>query len=162
MSRAINPEKFRDIHAMIEQDLATSRQLLALLKKESESTQARDYNSMSQILKEKTPLLESLKNNAQRRSDWLTSLNCTPDESNWLKLLQSLNNLEIQHQWKDIKNTIEHCQQINNVNGKLISRGVKSHERLLQVMCGKTGQADVYDAKGSKHTTTYSGTVAKA
>ncbi len=162
MSRAIEPEKFQDIHNMIEQDLATSRQLLALLKQESESTQARDYVSMSRLLKEKTPLLEQLKLNAQQRSNWLTSLNCTPNESNWTKLLQSLNNMDIQKQWQDVKNTIEHCQNINNVNGKLISRGVKSHERLLQVMCGKTQQADIYDAKGSKHSTTYSGTVAKA
>lgn len=158
----MNANKLHEIHAMIQQDLATSRQLLALLEKESDSTQARDYALMSQLLKEKTPLLEQLKINAQQRSNWLSSLNCTPDENNWNKLLQSLNNTDIEKQWKNVKDTIEHCQKINNVNGKLISRGNQSHERLLQIMRGKTQQADIYDARGSKHSTSFSGTVTQA
>jgi len=158
----MNAKKLRDIHAMIQQDLATSRQLLALLEQENSSTQERDYVNMSQLLKEKAPLLEQLKVNAQQRSDWLLSLDCTPNEDNWKKLLQSLNNSEIQQQWQDIKNTIEHCQKINNVNGKLISRGALSHERLLHLMRGNTHQADIYDARGSKHSTGLSGTVTQA
>jgi len=158
----MNTNELNDIHSMIQQDLATSRQLLAILEKENNSTQARDYVNMSQLLKEKTPLLEQLRINAQQRSNWLSSLNCTPNENNWNKLLQSLNSEDIQKQWDSVKDTIEHCQKINNVNGKLISRGAKSHERLLQLMCGKTQQADIYDARGSKHSTSFSGTLTQA
>lgn len=158
----MNAKELHEIHNMIQQDLATSRQLLALLEKESDSTQSRDYLSMSQLLKEKTPLLEQLKLNAQQRSSWLSSLQCTPNEENWNKLLHSLKQPEIQQQWQEVKNTIEHCQEINNVNGKLISRGVKSHEHLLQLMRGNTQQADTYDARGSKHATSFSGTFTQA
>jgi len=158
----MNAKKLHDIHTMIQQDLATSRQLLALLEQEKGSTQARDYASMSQLLKEKAPLLEQLKLNAQQRSTWLSELECTPNEDNWNKLLQSLNNNDLEKQWKDVKNTIQHCQDINNVNGKLISRGAQSHERLLHLMRGNTQQTDIYNASGGKCSTGFSGTVTQA
>lgn len=158
----MNEKKLNEIHAMIQQDLATSRQLLALLEQEKDSTQSRNYASMSQLLKEKAPLLERLKLNAQQRSAWLASLECTPDEQNWKKLLQSLGNPSLQEQWQDVKNTIERCQEINNVNGKLISRGAQTHERLLHLMRGNSQQADIYDARGSKHSTGFSGTLTQA
>jgi flagellar biosynthesis/type III secretory pathway chaperone len=100
----MNANELSEIHNMMQQDLATSRQLLALLEKESDSTQARDYASMSQLLKDKKPLLEQLKINAQQRSSWLSSLNCTPNEKNWNKLLQSLNSEDIQKQWNSVRN----------------------------------------------------------
>ena len=150
------------IHAMIEQDLATSRQLLALLEKETDSTQARDYAAMSELLKQKTPLLDGLKKNAQIRSKLLLSTNQAASEKNWSLLLESFNDDSVKQTWREVKTTIEHCKVINNVNGKLINRGVQSHMALLQIMRGNTAQADIYDAKGTKRSTNYSGRLTQA
>ena len=150
------------IHAMIEQDLATSRQLLALLEKETDSTQARDYAAMSELLKQKTPLLDGLKKNAQIRSKLLLSTNQAANEKNWSLLLESFNDDSVKQTWREVKTTIEHCKVINNVNGKLINRGVQSHMALLQIMRGNTAQADIYDAKGTKRSTNYSGRLTQA
>lgn len=151
-----------EIHELIQHDLATSRQLLALLQKENELTTKRDFGLMAQLLKEKQPLIEELKLNAQQRSAWLVSLNYQPIEKNWGELLESLNQLDLKKQWDDVKETIEYCQNINDLNGKLINRGLSSHERLLQLMRGNTQQADTYNAYGTKHTTSFSGTVTQA
>ena len=150
------------IHAMIEQDLATSRQLLALLEKETSSTQARDFVGMSELLREKTPLLDGLKKNAQIRSKLLLSTNQAANEKNWSLLLESFNDEKVKQTWQDVKTTIEHCKTINNVNGKLINRGVQSHMALLQIMRGSSQQADIYDAKGAKRSTNYSGMLTQA
>ena len=147
---------------MIEQDLATSRQLLALLERETDSTQARDYQAMSELLKEKTPLLDGLKKNAQMRSKLLLSSNQAANEKNWSLLLDSFNNDSVKQTWQEVKTTIEHCKSINNVNGKLINRGIQSHNKLLQLMRGNTLQADIYDAKGTKRSNNYSGMLTQA
>jgi flagella synthesis protein FlgN len=147
---------------MIEQDLATSRQLLALLERETNSTQARDYKAMSELLKEKTPLLDGLKKNAQMRSKLLLSSNQAANEKNWSLLLDSFNNDSVKQTWQEVKTTIEHCKSINNVNGKLINRGIQSHNKLLQLMRGNTLQADIYDAKGTKRSNNYSGMLTQA
>jgi flagella synthesis protein FlgN len=147
---------------MIEQDLATSRQLLALLERETDSTQARDYKAMSELLKEKTPLLDGLKKNAQMRSKLLLSSNQAANEKNWSLLLDSFNNDSVKQTWQEVKTTIEHCKSINNVNGKLINRGIQSHNKLLQLMRGNTLQADIYDAKGTKRSNNYSGMLTQA
>ncbi|MGH1486197.1 MAG: flagella synthesis protein FlgN [Cellvibrionaceae bacterium] len=158
----MNAKNFTEIHNMIKQDLASSRQLLALLEEETESTKSRDYMSLSRLLEEKTPLLEQLKKNAQTRSEWLTSIGKQADEKNWALLLNALNNQNLSQQWQEVKTTVEHCQKINTINGKLINRGVTSHTRLLQIMRGNTHQADLYDAKGTKHSTALSGRVTQA
>lgn len=158
----MNSKYLTTVHAMIEQDLATSRQLLALLERETDSTQARDYKAMSELLKEKTPLLDGLKKNAQMRSKLLLSSNQAANEKNWSLLLDSFNNDSVKQTWQEVKTTIEHCKSINNVNGKLINRGIQSHNKLLQLMRGNTLQADIYDAKGTKRSNNYSGMLTQA
>jgi flagella synthesis protein FlgN len=158
----MNSKYLTTVHAMIEQDLATSRQLLALLERETDSTQARDYKAMSELLKEKTPLLDGLKKNAQMRSKLLLSSNQAANEKNWSLLLDSFNNDSVKQTWQEVKTTIEHCKSINNVNGKLINRGIQSHNKLLHLMRGNTLQADIYDAKGTKRSNNYSGMLTQA
>ncbi len=155
-------QDLNEIHTMINQDLATSRQLLALLEQEIDSTKSRDYEKMGQLLKEKTPLLEQLKQNAQTRSQWLISLNRSSNETSWAALLESFNDENLQKQWQEVKTTVEHCQKINEDNGKLVNRGVNSHQRLLQIMRGNIQQADIYNAKGSKQSSHFGGTVTQA
>ncbi len=158
----MNAKYLSTIHTMIEQDLATSRQLLALLERETDSTQERDYAAMSELLKEKTPLLDNLKKNAQIRSKLLLSSNQTANEKNWSLLLDSFNDHKVKESWQEVQTTISRCKDINNINGKLINRGVQSHSKLLQLMRGNTQQADIYDAKGSKRTSSYSGMLTHA
>ncbi len=121
------------VHAMIEQDLATSRQLLALLEKETDSTQARDFAAMSELLKEKTPLLDGLKKNAQIRSQLLLSSNQAANEKNWSLLLESFNDDKVKQTWQDVKATIEHCKTINNVNGMNIQIASAAEEQAAVV-----------------------------
>ena len=155
-------EKLTDIHSMIQSDLATSRQLLSLLEEETSSTKTRDYLSLSRLLEEKVPLLEQLKDNAKRRSQWLASMNLQASEESWAELLKSLNDENLHHQWQDIKSTIEHCQQINETNGQLINRGLNSHSQLLNIMRGNSNNADLYTAKGNKMSLNHSGPMAQA
>jgi flagellar biosynthesis/type III secretory pathway chaperone len=77
-------------------------------------------------------------------------------------LLDSFNDDGVKETWQEVKTTIEHCKIINNVNGKLINRVVQAHNELLQIMRGNTQQADIYDAKGAKRSTKYSGMLTQA
>ncbi len=158
----MNAKYLSTIHTMIEQDLATSRQLLALLERETDSTQERDFAAMSELLKEKTPLIDNLKKNAKIRSQLLLSTNKAANEENWSLLLDSFNDQAVKESWQAMQTTISQCKEINNINGKLINRGVQSHNKLLQLMRGNTQQADIYDAKGSKRTSNYSGMLTQA
>ena len=158
----MNANDFTEIHNMIQRDLATSRQLLALLEKETESTQSRDYVSLSKLLEEKTPLLEQLKQNAQIRSEWLASIGKKTNDRGWQELLSYIGEKNLSQQWQEVRSTIEQCQKINTINGNLISRGVTSHSRLLDIMRGNIHQANLYNAKGIKHSTASSGSVTQA
>ena len=144
-----------DINAMIQQDLATSRQLLALLQEESESTQSRDYVAMAMQLKAKTTLLEQLKHNAQKRADWLRNLNQEANDANWQRCLQALKQPQLQQQWLEVKSTVEHCQRVNEMNGKLINRKVSVNRKLLDILRGNQPSANLYNAKGTTRASSY-------
>jgi flagella synthesis protein FlgN len=166
----MNKQVFTEINDMIQQDLAASRQLLALLEEETNATKTRNYATLSHCLEVKTPLLEQLQENAKTRTDWLNSINKDinkdtnkgSDEANWISLINVTNDIDLKQQWHEVKKTIEHCQHINTINGKLISRGVNSHSRLLQMMRGNINQADLYNAKGNKLSTLSSGSLTQA
>ncbi|MEO0443568.1 MAG: flagellar protein FlgN [Pseudomonadota bacterium] len=158
----MSTKQLNDIHTMIQDDLATSRQLLALLEAETQSTETRDYPSLSRLLEQKVPLLERLKKNAACRSQWLRSMNQAATEENWASLLSSLNDQGLEQQWQVLKTTIEHCQTSNETNGKLINRGLNSHTQLLNIMRGNGNSANLYNAKGSTTSMHLSGAMAKA
>ena len=158
----MNSEQLQKINSMVQQDLATSRQLLALLEEETSATKDRNYATLSQCLEEKTPLLEQLQNNAQTRSEWLKAMGKKTDEQGWLSLVNSSQEKTLQQQWQEVKKTIEHCQRINSINGKLINRGLTSHSRLLQIMRGNMAPTDLYDARGERRSTSLSGNVTQA
>ena len=158
----MNPQILNEIIVMVQEDLATSRQLLSLLEEESSATQTLNYTIMSKCLRDKAPLLEKLQQNANKRSKWLISHNQQPNETAWLAYINTSGNLDLQKEWNKLKITLEHCQSINTTNGKLVNRGLNSHSRLLKIIRGNVSQADLYNAKGNKLSTNLSGKVAQA
>ena len=83
-------------------------------------------------------------------------------EDNWRLLLHSLGQEELQNQWLEIKETIHRCHQINTLNGKLIHRGLQSHQRLIEIMKGNFHKSSTYTAKGNQKGTGSSQTVTVA
>jgi flagella synthesis protein FlgN len=144
------------IHHMVEEDLAASNRLIELLKQETVLTQEREYAPLALLVEEKSKELEILQTNAQQRVDWLTSLNVDTDEQAWNMFLQSYNDISLQEKWQAVKKNLEHCQEINTLNGKLINRGLTSHSRLLDIMRGNSNKADLYNANGNKQAMTSS------
>jgi flagella synthesis protein FlgN len=140
------------IKVMIEEDLKISSEMINLLEKETLLTKDRDYIALSELIQEKSTKLEILQKNAAQRVDWLSSLNLGADENAWSMLLNTFNEPELQKHWFQVKNNLEKCNEINELNGKLISRGLNSHSRLLDIMRGSTAKADLYTAKGNRQT----------
>ncbi len=132
------------------------------MSNETASIQARDYESVKDILLNKVPLLDQLQKHASLRKQWLISLYQVANEQHWHKLLASLQSPEVEKRWEEVNYTIEKCKAINDTNGILINRGRNTYAQLLKIMKGDHQQETLYNAKGSKQSTRGYLSVAKA
>ncbi|MBX2808010.1 MAG: flagellar protein FlgN [Cellvibrionaceae bacterium] len=152
----MNTASYNDICTMLNQDLDNGRQLLALLEQETAAVEKRNFDILQHLVNEKTHLISRLKKNAEQRSAWLHAANKPADEAHWLACLSSVDEHQLTSQWQAIKNTIAHCQAINDINGKVVQRGIKCHEQLLRLMRGNTQGDNLYNAKGKTQALGYS------
>ena len=148
---------YTTISTMINDDLATSRQLLALLEQESSAMQSRNFDLLAQLVEDKTLLLQQLRHSAETRSRWLSTMATSNEEQTWLQWLETLDQPALKTQWQQIKQTIEHCQAVNEMNGKVIHRGIRCHEQLLRLMRGNTTNVGLYNACGEQQSAAHSG-----
>ena len=154
MKNSAKTNILQSISEMIHEDLSCSRKLLALMEQESAATQSRNFDILEKLVNEKNRLLIQIKHNADRRYQLLTTNGKKADEAQWLNFLNGLENAADNHaltdQWKEIQQNIENCQAINNINGKVIQRGIKCHEQLIRLMRGNNPKTGLYNAQGKK------------
>jgi len=158
----MSTHSFTHVKKMIEQDLAISRQLLSLLEQEKLTTQKRDFDQLKTIVEEKVHLLDNLESHAKTRSDWLSSLNQAATEENWSHFINNLGIPVLKEQWQEVTGNLNRCQQVNEINGKLLVRNRQIYSQLLQLLRGNIEPTSLYTAGGNKHTTTTSKTVIRA
>jgi len=138
----------REIETMLEDDLRHGRQLLALLEQETQAVKKRNYELIEQLLAEKTPLMEQLKSHALKRQRWLASVKKSHKDADWYFILKQIKLEHLSDQWQEAKVIMTQCQDINNVNGQLLHRGLKCNERILNILQGNTENDKLYNAKG--------------
>lgn len=157
----MNHYDYDSLCKMIHSDLALSEQLLGLLQTESQSLAQHDYAALSSITEKKQPLIDELQNHASLRHQWLQSLYTIADQTNWLRLLESLESPEIDKSWQQFSQQIEKCKEINNKNGLLTNRGQRTCAQLLQLLKGGEKASELYTSKGNKRSTSIYTSVAK-
>ncbi|MCV6625672.1 MAG: flagellar protein FlgN [Cellvibrionaceae bacterium] len=138
---------------LVDQDLTTSLALLHLLEKEQTALQERDNESLRSLLEEKTALLNTLDAGAAQRTEILRDLKQPTDRYAWESLIDALGNKDLKEHWHDLKDTINECQQLNEINGKIIARSQQTVQRLLQIMRGEDMQQHLYGERGNTYST---------
>ncbi len=138
---------------LVDQDLTTGLALLHLLEKEQEALQERDNECLRELLEEKTSLLNTLDAGALQRSEILTDLKQPTDKFAWESLIDALGNKDLKERWQSLKETINQCQQLNDVNGKIIARRQQTVQSLLQIIRGEDARQNLYSQSGSTYST---------
>lgn len=141
-----------EIETMLATDLDRGQQLLSLLEQETTAIKQRNFELMEQLLSEKAPLMEQLKQNGLKRTRWLQTVKKTQKTATWEGILTQLNLEHLIQQWQTNKALMAKCQTINTTNGQLVHRGLKCNERLLHILQGNTQEETLYNAKGLQKT----------
>lgn len=139
----INPALIKNL---IDSDIHNANELLQLLNKEKSALETRDSDLLKAILPEKKQVLSNLDKNAQTRSSILKQLGKPDSADNWKTLIESI---KLTTSWKDLEQCLKQCQELNQVNERVISRSQQTVGRLLEIFRGQLGQPSVYNEKGN-------------
>lgn len=142
-----SPELLR---AMLEQDTVLIEQLQALLEQERELLESRQHQPLEALIEAKNPILQQLGEHSQQRQNWLQQAQLSTDHQGWLTLLSASSATEtLIGPWQDLNERFAACQELNEINGKIIGRSRQTLGQLLSILRGQSGGPQLYNAQGS-------------
>lgn len=151
------------LQAMLEQDRDCIEQLHQLLEAEREHLEARQHSELAALLEAKDPLLEQLGNHSHQRQQWLDEADLSRDHSGWETLLEAdPATRELVEPWRELTARFAQCQELNDINGKIIGRSSQTLGQLLNILRGQVDGPQLYNAQGGTAPEGGSQTIVKA
>lgn len=152
------------LRQMIEQDKNALKELADCLIKERECLEQRQLEPMQTLIERKIHLIDQISQQVKFRAQVLAKLNLPQTAEGWSQFLNRHPLTKpLITEWQAVVTCYEECQELNQVNGKLISRSQKTFGHILNLIRGQVAAPSLYGANGSsKNQTTGSYTLAKA
>jgi len=121
-----------------------SQQLIDCLKQEKLALNENHLDKLNEISSEKQLLLDQLSQLDKQRA-------ASSANENFNEFITNSNNQPLIKQWDLTRQTISECQQLNEINGRLINKRSQINQDILSILSGRNEQADeTYNAKGSQ------------
>jgi flagella synthesis protein FlgN len=150
------------LNTMLERDQQAADRLAELLEEERRLLETRQQDKLQQVIDEKAAAIDTLNYHAKERATLLQSLSLPPTLDGWDNFLQrNTQTLPLRDAWYALSKKVEHCRELNEINGKLIARSQQTVNHLLTLMRGNTPTPSLYNAKGGQSQLTSSFTVTK-
>ena len=157
---SLNANQLRQMLAL---DTDAVHQLKTLLLQERDLLPSRNHDQLSQILEQKTVLVDQLNQHAQIRQQLLRTLGLPENADGWDLFLQRNSlTLSLRDGWKQLMEDVAECKALNEINGKLIARSRQTLDHLLNLLRGKAPAPSLYTANGEQTQQSHSHTLAKA
>jgi len=121
-----------------------SQQLVNCLKQEKLALNKNQLDKLNEISSEKQVLLDQLNQLDKQRAANSTN-------ENFNDFIANSNNQPLIEQWDLTRQSISECQQLNEINGRLINKRSQINQDILSILSGRNEQADeTYNSKGSQ------------
>lgn len=134
---------------LLSTDIQSCTDLLALLEQEFAALNERQLDVLQGLLDKKQPLLSSLNQNAQERSNLLVQQQVTPDAEGFAAFSQqSAQREQLTQQHDQLHALLEQCQAANLRNGRLIRTNQVGVGTALNIIRGNN-EPSLYDRSGS-------------
>jgi len=121
----------------LSQQLKNLDDLQLILEEEKLCLTKKDFSTFSELLFNKQKTLQSIATLDKKLT--------TSENLEQIKQSDELTTLK-----NNLGETLQSCQKINDVNGKLVQLSMKSNKHLMQIMTQATGKNSItYDQKGA-------------
>ena len=131
--------------SLIESDLKNAEALREILERVKTALSDREIESLQALLESQQPILASMHQNAKQRTDILRKMGLQDNAEQWQKVLEKFDLLDA---WKPLRKTLKRCDDLNQINQRVISRNRHSIGRLIDIVRGEYGQPTLYNSDG--------------
>ncbi len=122
----------------------TSQQLLNCLQQEKQALNNSQLDKLNEISCQKQELLEQLSQLDQQRT-------ASSSGKNFNEFINSSNNQALINQWEITRKYITECQQLNEINGRLIVKRSQINQDILSILSGRKEQDnETYNEQGNQ------------
>lgn len=143
---SINPAALQH---MISLDTAATESLKLLMQRERELLEQREHTDLPALIEQKEELLARLGAHALQRQELLKSLNLPADASGWESFMSDHPALtECREPWKRLTQLFAECQELNEINGRMITRSRQTLSNLLNIVRGQSAGPKLYNQSG--------------
>lgn len=136
------------IDRLLDQDIQTSQQLLALFNEERQALQQRSYEAFEQLLNIKAELIRALETSTTARRRWQLQQGFDDDAAALAAAVAE--RPELASRWRQLADLWNECQQANRINEQVAQRTRVVVGRVLDILSGNAGLGGTYDAAGGK------------
>jgi flagellar biosynthesis protein FlgN len=130
----------------LQQDIAHSEELLALLLSERKALEAREYGNLEDLTAQKKHCVERLEANVAQRKRWLLQHGLHDDFA--ALSAAKIQAPEVAARWESAATAWRECQTANQINDQICRRTRLVVGRVLDILRGQTTPSTTYDAKG--------------
>lgn len=135
--------------SLLDADIETCTHLADLLEQEFVALNERHLEELQQLLAKKQPLLESLSQNASKRSQILVRQSHSADAAGFAALANASSlSSQLLDSHNRLQSLMEQCQAANLRNGRLIRTNQVTVGKALDIIRNNDGPS-LYDSSGS-------------
>jgi flagellar biosynthesis/type III secretory pathway chaperone len=146
MAQLIPNSVWTGLNTTFEQDLPATAQLLALLQRERETLEARNYQEFQTIIDHKQKLLSLLEHHTGIRQQLLQQAGLV-DEASTLKAAHQ-QAPAVAESWQKLGKQWARCQELNEINERIAQRTRLVVGQVLDLLRGQNKQEKLYDVRG--------------
>ena len=131
-----------ELKTILEAILVDSHKLHQFLKRESDLLANKQFGELTELAQEKQQLIDELNQlDIQRQA-----FSSDSDFSRYLETTDA----SLKETWKAIQFNMRQCQQLNEINGRLLQRQHQIARETMELLTGRqVSQSSVYNADGS-------------
>lgn len=131
-----------------ETELAAWKQLVATLIQEQVMLREGHTDALVDLAAHKRNLVTGLAPHIKARGKLLADHHYPATEDGMTSLLSQVGDPQVNHAWREIRDTERMARDLNQLNGRLINLRMRSVEQALNVLSSACGEQKLYDPGG--------------
>lgn len=135
---------------LLQDATSASIDLQKLLRQEMLLLASRKFEDLNEVLTKKMNIIDQLEEQDKKRSEFLSSVGYSADESGTKKFLSDNNDQKLTLAWQELMVIIKECQVINQSNGMVVSKNQTHIKQAMNIITGGNNSStnDTYNKKG--------------
>lgn len=139
-----------DLTQLLNDDIRDLEQLSDTLTAEKAALRGSDINAIEPLTQIKNTLLNQVRERAKQKVHALVAMGYRPDAGAPSQFIRSAGLVDLTALWQRAEKKLAHCQELNGLNGRIITHLQKRLASLTDIFRGSSGQAKLYGASGQQ------------